>query len=184
MLSNTPQWVAAYTNSRAEKKMEEVLRNSGYEVYLPLKRTPRKWSDRIKMVDMPLLPSYLFIRIIGKQVVPLRSTPGIVTLIHFKGDIAVVPDRDIEAMKKLVQSQQNIVVQNYNKMRKGTRVRITHGSFSGLEGEVVSDNKDGNFAVIIECLSVSLVTTINHEFMEVIEPPTQANNLKSNRWNL
>ena len=70
MLNDTKQWVALYTNSRAEKKTAQTLQTAGFEVYLPLQHTRRQWSDRWKSVEVPLINSYVFAKIRDKDVAP------------------------------------------------------------------------------------------------------------------
>ena len=60
---NRKKWFAFYTKSRQEKSVHNTLINNGYEVYLPLLRERKKWSDSKKWVEYPLFKSYLFIKI-------------------------------------------------------------------------------------------------------------------------
>ena len=57
------KWIAVYTKPRHEKLVEKELQKKGYEVYLPILRERRKWSDRKKWVDFPLFRSYLFVKV-------------------------------------------------------------------------------------------------------------------------
>ena len=55
-------WYAIYTRSRGEKVVAKLLKESGLEVYLPLQRKLRQWSDRKKWVEVPYINSYVFVR--------------------------------------------------------------------------------------------------------------------------
>ena len=77
MLTSEPQWVALYTNPRAEKKVDQNLREAGFESYLPLRRELHTWSDRKKWVETPLLKSYAFVRITNLQLSLVRSIVGV-----------------------------------------------------------------------------------------------------------
>ena len=55
-------WYVLYTSARAEKQVEQRLKLAGIETYLPLHRSRRKWSDRVKVVEVPLFNSYVFVR--------------------------------------------------------------------------------------------------------------------------
>jgi len=63
-------WYLLYTASRAEKQVEQRIKLEGVEVFLPMHLTPRKWSDRVKMVEVPLFSSYIFVRTIDEVCVP------------------------------------------------------------------------------------------------------------------
>jgi transcription antitermination factor NusG len=61
MQGNTKKWHAVYVSSRTEKKINDLLNNKGIEAYVPVVKTMRQWSDRKKMVEMPLLNGYVFV---------------------------------------------------------------------------------------------------------------------------
>ena len=55
------KWHAVYVSSRTEKKITDLLNNKGIEAYVPIIKTMRQWSDRKKMVELPLLNGYVFL---------------------------------------------------------------------------------------------------------------------------
>ena len=57
------KWYAVYTKPRWEKKVNSLLLQKGIEVYCPLNKVRRKWSDRIKTIEEPLFKSYVFVKI-------------------------------------------------------------------------------------------------------------------------
>lgn len=57
------KWYVLYTAPRAEKQVENRIRGMGVICWLPLRKSPRAWSDRVKIVEMPLFPSYIFVMI-------------------------------------------------------------------------------------------------------------------------
>lgn len=167
MLSQTPQWVAVYTNPRAEKKVYSRLVDRGFEAFLPLIKERRKWSDRYKIVEIPLFSSYVFAKICLTDVAPLRETLGVSFLVSFLGVVETIPEQQIDAVRRLVNANQRLYVEQMQRMRKGARVRIIEGAFAGMEGELISDNKNGNFAVKIHALQLSLVTHIDRLMLQI-----------------
>ena len=167
MLSQTPQWVAVYTNPRAEKKVYSRLVDQGFEVFLPLVKERRKWSDRYKIVEIPLFSSYVFAKICRTDVAPLRETLGVSFLVSFLGVVETIPEQQIDAVRRLVNANQRLYVEQMQRMRKGAHVRIIEGAFAGMEGELISDNKNGNFAVKIHALQLSLVTHIDRLMLQI-----------------
>lgn len=161
MLSDTPQWVAVYTRSRAEKRVAELLSQCGIENYLPIVERRHKWSDRYKMVREPLFKSYLFARIKKTDVDKVRNAQGVSTIVSFGGEIVTVPDEQVESIRRLIDAKHDLSVQESSALRKGARVRIEKGAFAGMEGVLVSRCKEGNFAVRIDAIGLSLVTTID-----------------------
>lgn len=161
MLSDTPQWVAVYTRSRAEKRVAELLSQGSVENYLPIVAQRHKWSDRYKMVEEPLFKSYLFVKIKRKEVERVRKVQGVATIVSFGGEVVTVPDEQVESIRRLVDAKQELTVLESSALHKGSMVRIEEGPFAGMEGVLVSECKDGNFAVRIDAIGLSLVTTID-----------------------
>lgn len=168
-----PQWVAVYTHARAEKRLAENLTKHGFETYLPLHRQLHKWSDRKKWVEVPLFSSYVFVKIIGKQVAPLRDTDGVVYIVNFGNSrsIAWIPQKEIDNLRRLMESEQEFVVKNAQQLKRGSKVKILSGAMEGMEGVLVSDCEDGNFAVEVTSLSASIVwkLEIQEDMLEYIE---------------
>jgi len=95
-------WYAIYTRPRHEKKVFALLEEKMQEVFLPLVIQVRLWKDRKKKVEVPLFNSYLFARFDYKNRFDLLQTKGIVKIVNFRGTPAVVPDWQIESLKKML----------------------------------------------------------------------------------
>lgn len=172
------QWFAVYTKARAERQVAtrieawESTLLPHMESYVPTIRKPHKWSDRMKIVDMPVFPSYVFVHASVKHETPLRSIPGVVMPITFGGQMAVIPDNEIEFMRKAIQEKVDFVVENAEKLRKGVKVRVLDGSFKDAVG-ILNDNGNTqgdsfNFSVKIEALSSFFTIHIDKELLEAI----------------
>ena len=163
-------WVTFYTKPRSEKKAFAQLERCGFEPYLPLQRRLHKWHDRKKWVEMPLFSSYIFVNIYYKQLYQVLEQPCITRYVRFGDEVAVLSETEIDALRRMIASERELFVQNMSQMKKGSRVRlISGGVFDGLEGELISDCKDGNFAVRIQCVSSVVVMNVDRQLMEFIE---------------
>lgn len=163
-------WVTFYTKPRAEKQVNAMLLRQGFEPYLPLQRQLHKWHDRKKWVETPLFSSYIFVRICFSQLYNVLELPGITRYVRFGDEIAELTEKEIDAIRRLLVSERELFVQNNSLLKKGAHVRlISGGVFEGLEGELVSDDKNGNFAVRINCVSSVITVNIERELMEFIE---------------
>lgn len=172
MLNDTHQWVALYTNSRAEKKTALTLESAGFEVYLPLQHTRRQWSDRWKSVEVPLINSYIFAKIRAKDVTPVRNSAGVVAIVSWHGKPAIIPDKEINAIKRLMDAEAEVHVRNSSQLKRGAKVRIVEGPFTNMEGMLIRECEDGNFCVSISGLDFALVTTIESSILEpIVEDP-------------
>ena len=68
--------------------------------------------------------------------VEVRKARGLVRLLGERWDrLAVIPDREIEAVQKVLAAGRPALPHPY--LREGQRVRITRGALAGLEGILV-----------------------------------------------
>ena len=89
-------WYAIYTASRAEKKVKQALDEAGIENYLPLQEKIRLWSDRKKKVKLPLISSYIFVRILSSDMGTVLKQRGVVCFIKENGTPCSIPDCQME----------------------------------------------------------------------------------------
>lgn len=171
MLNETPQWVALYTNPRAEKATAAYLQSLGYETYLPLQRSLHRWSDRWKSVEVPLLSSYIFAKIRNTDVVPVRNLKGVSYIVSWHGQPGIIPDSEIESIRRLMDAAAEVKVMNDSELKKGAKVRIVEGQFAGMEGTLISNCQGGNFGISISGLNFTLVMDIEKSILEPIKEP-------------
>lgn len=167
------QWVAAYTAPRAEKTVTmRIAQELQLETYLPLHRVLRKWSDRVKSLEVPLIPSYTFIKMRECDLWRVREIKGVSGFISFpRTGIAVIPDSDILILRRFAESLEEVHVRNLEQLRVGAYVKVIDGEFAGMSGRVTRDGECGNFAVEISNLNLYLTVTIQQEYLQVIDAP-------------
>lgn len=137
-------WYAGYTRSRHEKQLAEQCEQRGITAFLPLYTVQRQWKKRRAEVLLPLFPSYIFVRMAFAERFRVLALPGMVSLVSFKGSPAVVPDTQIEALRKAVSLRR---AEPCAYLQSGKRVRVTAGPLIGLEG-IVQEAKS-KFCVIV-----------------------------------
>lgn len=169
MLNEKHQWVAIYTSPRAEKRTASRLQQLGIETYFPIQIKLHRWSDRWKNVEVPLLPSYIFAKISSKEVIPVRGTEGVSHIVSWHGKPAIIPEKEVMSIRRLVDADIELHVRNSTLMKPGTKVRIIEGPFSGMEGTLLEDCEDGNFSICISGLNVALVTTIEQSLLQPVD---------------
>ncbi len=130
------QWYAIYTNSRAEKRVHERLIEQGIESFLPLQKTLRQWSDRKKLVERPLISSYVFVKIIHREYFTVRKTEGVVKFIMIQGKPIPIPEEQITNLRILCGSDADVEI-SAEVYEKGDMVEVTVGSLTGLRGELI-----------------------------------------------
>jgi len=166
MIDQQYKWYPVYTNSRAEKKAYDELIRKGITAYLPLKKTVKQWSDRKKVVEEPLIKSYLFVYISAKEHAEVLMTNGISRFLYFSGKVASMPDQQIENLKLLLATERDLQVFDYD-IKSGQKVIIKAGPFKDMIAEMVSaQNKQ---RIILRLDNVGYAIEINTS-MAFVEP--------------
>jgi transcriptional antiterminator RfaH len=147
------QWYLAYTKPRQERIALDNLQRQGYECFLPLLKKEVKKQGVMKIVEEPLFPRYLFVRVsktMGAGFGPLRSTVGMNSLISFNGAPAVIDDSLIEAIKA---RQASVEVSVQDLFKHGDKVRIVDGAFAGYEAIFEAKDGEGRVLLLLDFLS-------------------------------
>ena len=143
-------WFALQVWTRKERLVSTHLEGQGYECFLPLYKSRRPWSDRVKELDQPLFPGYLFCRFNFQSRRPLVITPGVIRVVGMAERPMPVEEHEIEAIQLALAS--GLRSQPWPYLEVGERVRVNYGSLRGLEGFLSSFK--GTHRVV---LSVSLL---------------------------
>ncbi|WPP52912.1 UpxY family transcription antiterminator [Catalinimonas niigatensis] len=131
------KWYALYTRARAEKKLYTLLTQKKVDCFLPLKNTLVQRSDRKKWVQLPLLPSYLFVKVSEQERYTVLNTPGAVRYVSFEGKAVSIPEKQLIALQQMIQNNGENVEADYGKFDKGDIVEVREGPLRGIQGEVV-----------------------------------------------
>ena len=161
------RWYAVYTHPRAEKKVYQKLVEANIETFLPLQKTYRQWSDRKKLVEKPLLSSYVFVKTKAKYFPIVYKTYGVVKFVTFEGHPVAIPQNQIDNLKLLVNSDAEIEVTS-EKFEKGDNVEVISGSLVGLTGELIKTGGRKRVIVRIDKLEQNIVVTIPITFLRKI----------------
>jgi transcriptional antiterminator RfaH len=159
------KWYPVYTNPRAEKKAYEALMSKGINVYLPLHRQLKQWSDRRKWVEEPFLKSYLFVNIAEQEQAEVLMTKGISRFLYFSGKPAVMPDKQIHELKLLMASPYELEVTEED-LQPGEKIIIRAGALKGMTGEVVSCRSQKQLILRLESIGYSIIVNIAASLIE------------------
>ena len=163
------KWYAVYVRSRYEKKAAWLLERDGVEVYLPLIKRIRQWSDRRKKVDEPLFKSYVFVHTDLRDYFDILDTPGVVKFVCFEGKPVDMPDNQIVAIKEYVgQVEHGGEVTVPADFHEGQLVTIKYGSMKGLQGHLTEILGRHYVVVDIEIVGNSLPMKISKSMIEAV----------------
>ena len=152
-------WHAIYTKARAEKKAYEVLTENGINTFLPLQKTLRQWKDRKRWVELPLFPSYIFVRVSLKEYDHALQNPYSVCYVRIEKKAVSIPDSDIESIKTLLERKYELEVSN-QKFEIGEKVMIKLGQLAGMKGELVEIRGKHKVLLRIEAIGQSILFNV------------------------
>ena len=152
----TTSWYAVQTRSRHEKLVVRQLEGQGFVTFLPISRQMREWSDRRKLVELPLFPGYAFVQMIYRPEDRLRvlQTEGVVSFVGTSGQGIAIPEKQIEHIQTLLANK--VPLESHPFLKVGQRVRIRSGSLSGTEGILVGHDSDRALVISVELIQRSV----------------------------
>ena len=163
-------WYAAYTSSRHEKTVAEHLRQRDLECFLPLYETVRRWNNGRHRVQLPLFPSYVFVRMGVRDKLRVLQVPGLVQLVTFQGAPAALPDAEIETMRSALTA--GVLAQPHRYLNVGSKVEICRGPLQGMRGILL--RHQGQFRVVlsVEMIMRSIVVEVDASDVVAVDRKT------------
>jgi transcription antitermination factor NusG len=158
-IERNASWWAIYTRHQHEKSVEEMLTAKGFEVFLPLYESVRRWKDRKKLLSLPLFPCYVFVKGGMDRRLPVLTTPGVYMILTRGEHVATIPEGEIEAIRRSVEGP--FRVEPHPFLRVGERVRVVRGSLEGVEGILTRKKNLYRLVLSVEMLAQSVAVEID-----------------------
>ena len=170
----TPQsdWYALVVKHNHERAAAAGLEYKGLEVFVPLYRARRRWTDRVKELELPLFGGYVFCRFREAERALVLTTPGVNSLVGFGNGPAPVAEDEIKAVRALLAS--GLPVMPWAYPQPGDRVRIEAGPLSGVEGVLTQVKNAWRVVVSLELLQRSVMTEVDGAVLSVVCPAPAA----------
>lgn len=161
------RWFAVYTTSRHEKRVVQHLEQRQIEHFLPLYRAEHQWKDGSRaMLDLPLFPGYVFVRINPHQRVGVLEVPGVVSMIGTGSRPAPLPDFEVEALRAGLDPTR---AEPHPLLTVGRRVRIRVGALAGLEGIVLRKKSGFRVVLTLDLLMQSIAIEVDGDDVDPVE---------------
>jgi transcription antitermination factor NusG len=154
-------WYAVWTRSRQEKAAAAMLDALGVSHFLPLVEQERQWSDRKKMVSVPVFPGYLFVQILVTSVLQLR-----VSFVGNQNGPTAIPEDEIQNLRALLSRTTKCFPCSY--LQAGDRVRIVNGALAGIEGSFIRSGTRSRIVVSVEAIQRSIAVEVSASDVEPI----------------
>ena len=165
------QWFALQVRSQHEKTVASTLREKGYEEFLPLCQIKRRWSDRVKRLEAPLFPGYVFCRFDVQKRLPILVTPGVRFIVGVGKIPFPIDNSEIAALQSIVKS--GLPAEPWPFLKIGQRVRIEQGSLEGIEGILLTPKSSYRLVVSVTLLQRSVAVEVDRDWVIPVSSHTQ-----------
>ncbi|MFZ0420443.1 MAG: UpxY family transcription antiterminator [Candidatus Sulfotelmatobacter sp.] len=154
-------WYAVQTRARHERVVVERFREKGLTTFLPLVTEIRRWSDRKKVLELPLFSCYVFVKIVNTNEDRLRvlSTESVFDFVGLPRQGTPIPDEQIDAVRTIVEERLNW--QSHPFLKIGQRVRIRGGALDGIEGILLDRNGRNSLVISVDLIQRSMAIRID-----------------------
>jgi transcription antitermination factor NusG len=159
-------WYAVHVQARYEQSVASSLRSRGYRDFLPVYSCMRRWSDRVKKVELPLFPGYLFCRFDVNHRLPILTTPGVINIVGVGKLPHPVEEDEISALQIVAGS--GLLLEPWPFLKTGERVRIEDGPLRNVEGMLSEIGDSGQLVVSISLLQRSVAVTIDRSWVRPV----------------
>ena len=164
MPEHTPpeqKWYALTVPYQHERQTEKALQSKGLETLVPVYRSLRQWSDRVKEVEMPLFAGYVLCQFDLTDRIHVTDTPGVAKIVGFGGGPTALEDSEIATIQQVVMSKLPMAPWPY--LKTGDRVRVDHGPMRGQEGTLVRTKDSLHLVINIDVLERSIAVQVDRE---------------------
>ena len=168
------QWYALQVRPRFEKIVATHLQHKGYTEYLPLYKSRRKWSDRMKELELPLFSGYTFCKFDAQNRLPILIVPGVLAIVGVGRLPIPINEEEMSAIQSIVGS--GLEYGPWPFMKVGQSVSVERGPLSGLEGTVVEMKTNCRLVVSLPLLQRSVAVEIDRD---CVQPTPNALTLKA-----
>jgi len=159
-------WLVLRTRNRHEMAVESVLQQKQVPTYLPKRAVVRSCQGRKRKIEVPLFPGYVFVRPSASQYEGMRYIRGSCGFVLASGRPAALPEKDLDAVKMLVDSGADFTVDP--ELVAGTRVQIVSGALTGLHGELVRIKNQEVLVVNVDVVGSSVRVELDRSAIEVV----------------
>ena len=152
-------WFALRVRSNHEQTSSTALQSRGLETFLPSFKLRRRWSDRVRIIDQPLFPGYVFCRFNPDDRGDVVRAPGVVHVVSTGRELLPVDPAELNHIRTVVMAEMK--AQPHPFLKIGQRVRIDHGPLAGAEGVLTSANGVSSLVLSLRLLQRSLSVEVD-----------------------
>ena len=165
-MNTEKKWYAVYTRPKCEKKVSQMLSLKNIENYCPLNKVQRQWSDRRKTIFEPLFHSYVFVYTNMSEHSKIKEANGVINLVYWLGNPAVVRDEEIDAIRTFLNRYDNVTLQK-SEVNVDDHIRVTGGPLHSREGNVI-EVRNSTVKIYLPTLGYHMLAQVHKNDIQVI----------------
>jgi transcription antitermination factor NusG len=165
-------WYALHVRTRFEKVVARNLRGKGFEEFLPLYKRANRWSDRIKEIELPLFPGYVFCRFNPHDRLPVLTVPGVNAVVGIGKELMPVEESELDAVRAVLKSEAYCEPWPY--LGVGHRVQVEYGPLAGTQGIVMMVKNSYRLVISVNMLQRSVAVEIDRDCLKPVTKTTSS----------
>lgn len=168
--SKEARWFAVYTNYKREKMVASRFEKKGIEYFLPLQKVTRRYTRKVKHLELPLISCYIFVKIEKQQYTSVAETLDVLKFIKFSRNLIAIPEAEIDIMRLVVGEGIEIEARESRSidLRNGDKVEILGGNLTGMKGILLEQKNEKNFVIELENMGLSLIIDVAPSLLQKV----------------
>jgi transcription antitermination factor NusG len=158
-------WYALQIRGRFEKLATKQLRDRGYDAYLPVFKSERRWSDRVKTVEKPLFSGYLFCKFDIEHKLPVLVVPGVLSIVGTGKVPATIPESQISSLQKIIASGMQCGPWPF--VQNGQPISVARGPLAGVKGTVIEVKSSLRLILSLPLLHRSVAVEVDRNCVDI-----------------
>lgn len=155
---NSLKWFVLVVKAKREKQVAEILERHNFEIYCPVKKEVRQWSDRKKTIEVPVFDNYVFVRLKESERDSVFITSYIKKYMYWLGKPAVVRDVEIDVIKEWMANESICTVKS-SQLQKGKLITIEKGAFKNKKA-IIQQVRRNELKLVLNGLGIVLSAKI------------------------
>lgn len=159
------RWFAVRTKFRDEKVAVKELEGKQIEAYLPIKQMLKTYGRKKRLVEMPLINSHLFVKIVYSQYEAVISAHYVTGFVKIGKNLLSIPYNQIELMRKLLGEGYEVEA-SFKELVVGVDIEVVSGPLMGMRGKLVSWQGKDKVVIDLDNFEYHLAITIDSKLLK------------------
>jgi transcription antitermination factor NusG len=163
-----PRWFAVYVRYKREKLVQQRLAEKSIQTYLPLQKLTRRYTRKVRVVELPLISCYIFTRITKKEYIRVLETPDVVNFVRLANSLVAIPDNEINLVQRILGEGFEVEAEP-SRYHLGDEVEIIGGNLTGIKGILLKQANNKNFLIELNHTGYALRMQVDQNLLRKIK---------------